>query len=170
MNNLVILWGGADIDPSLYGEERTPQCGMTNKQSDLQEFERIKAAIKNKQPILGICRGAQLLNVFKGGKMIQHIPSQGGMKPIVDVQSGSEYFVMKAHHQVCIPERTKDLEIIAESRVDNTYIPEIMYWKDINAIGIQGHPEWTNDKEFIKYFSEVIKQYLGVEHLQLRGY
>ena len=63
------LWGGVDIDSSLYGEPRHPKTQIPDKKRDREELEKIKTAIRLKVPIIGVCRGAQLLCVYHGGKL-----------------------------------------------------------------------------------------------------
>lgn len=165
MNKPVIIWGGADIDPSLYNEQRKG-CGHTDIDSDKRELNRIDQAIKNKQPIIGICRGLQMLTVHQNGKLIQHIPTQIGTKTITDVTTKEKIPVAKAHHQVCVLNPEANPHVIAESILEdiNVYIPEVVYFPHINALGIQGHPEWANkDDKITEYFFDKIKKYLNIE-------
>ena len=68
----LIIPGGADVDPALYGEENTACMGVDRALDDL-EMELIDYAVKRYVPILGICRGHQILNVYFGGSLIQDI-------------------------------------------------------------------------------------------------
>jgi putative glutamine amidotransferase len=70
----IVLTGGADIEPSWYGDEKHPAAGGYNKSRDDLEFEAVLQAQKRRLPMMGICRGHQLLNVAYGGTLIQHIP------------------------------------------------------------------------------------------------
>lgn len=69
----LMLPGGADIDPSLYGEKKVKECGPTDKAMDLFHIKLIKECIKQGKPVLGICRGSQLINVALGGTLYQDI-------------------------------------------------------------------------------------------------
>lgn len=69
----LVLSGGIDVDPRLYGERRHPETDWHHPFRDPYEFELLKEALRRDMPVLGICRGHQLLNVFMGGKLIQHI-------------------------------------------------------------------------------------------------
>lgn len=69
----LILSGGPDIDPMLYGEEPLAQIGMVNHERDRYEIMVVKAAEELKKPILGICRGVQILNVAYGGTLYQEV-------------------------------------------------------------------------------------------------
>jgi putative glutamine amidotransferase len=74
----VCLPGGPDVQPSVYGEEPHPQLGPTEPRVDAVELALVKAADRRKLPILGICRGMQLLNVARGGALHQHLPDAVG--------------------------------------------------------------------------------------------
>lgn len=76
--NGVCLSGGQDIDPSAYGEEAHPQLGPTERELDEFELALVRAADRRRLPILAICRGAQLVNVARGGTLIQHVPDVVG--------------------------------------------------------------------------------------------
>jgi putative glutamine amidotransferase len=72
----LLLTGGEDVEPSLYGQPRTHGCGPSNVERDRTEIALIKAAEKTRTPILAICRGPQVLNVALGGTLFQDIPSE----------------------------------------------------------------------------------------------
>ena len=72
----VLLTGGHDVDPSLYGEKRMPECGVSCKERDEMETELLKQALEKNMPILGICRGIQFLNVHLGGTLYQDLVKQ----------------------------------------------------------------------------------------------
>ncbi len=72
----VVLTGGEDVDPSLYGQPRHPECGAPNAARDSTEIALIRAARELNKPLLAICRGPQVLNVALGGTLFQDIPSQ----------------------------------------------------------------------------------------------
>ncbi|MBQ1466604.1 MAG: gamma-glutamyl-gamma-aminobutyrate hydrolase family protein [Eubacteriaceae bacterium] len=72
----ILFTGGGDADPVLYGEEKLPQCHEPDHDRDSFELELFRAARELGRPILGICRGCQLINVAMGGTLVQDIPSQ----------------------------------------------------------------------------------------------
>lgn len=74
----VLLIGGGDYEPSLYGEERNPKCGPSCLVKDQYEIELTRQAAKAGVPILGICRGLQTVNVAFGGSLVQDVPSVTG--------------------------------------------------------------------------------------------
>lgn len=71
-----LFTGGGDPDPKYYGQAMLPECGTPNVVRDEFEFALLKAVINAGKPVLGICRGEQMLNTALGGTLIQDIPSQ----------------------------------------------------------------------------------------------
>jgi putative glutamine amidotransferase len=70
----LLLTGGPDLDPSCYGAEPHPELGPTDPVVDAFEVELCRGAYRRGMPILGICRGAQVLNVARQGTLHQHVP------------------------------------------------------------------------------------------------
>jgi putative glutamine amidotransferase len=76
----LILQGGADIHPSVYGEEPMPTLGPVDAVRDTFELELLRAFVAAKKPIFGICRGLQLINVAHGGTLYQDLQHDGVAK------------------------------------------------------------------------------------------
>jgi putative glutamine amidotransferase len=72
----IVLPGGGDVDPRLYGQSPHPQTVVLDPARDEWEIEVVRSAAAEDLPILSICRGMQLLNVALGGTLIQHLPDQ----------------------------------------------------------------------------------------------
>ncbi len=72
----VLLSGGGDVDPRTYGEEPLPECGAPEVERDAAEIFFTRWALERRVPLLGICRGIQVLNVVRGGSLYQDLPSQ----------------------------------------------------------------------------------------------
>src|ERR1700676_547420 len=70
----LLITGGKDVDPAAYGQQPHPSTDQPGEQRDAWEFALLRAALKRKLPVLGICRGAQVLNVALGGTLYQHLP------------------------------------------------------------------------------------------------
>ncbi|WP_225830510.1 gamma-glutamyl-gamma-aminobutyrate hydrolase family protein [Streptomyces sp. NK08204] len=74
----VVLTGGEDLDPGLYGAEPHPCTGAPVPERDRWEWAVLTAALERDMPVLGVCRGMQLMNVQAGGTLIQHLPEKVG--------------------------------------------------------------------------------------------
>jgi putative glutamine amidotransferase len=74
----VVVAGGADLDPGLYGEQPHPETTGLRPERDAAEVPLMKAALDRDVPLLGICRGMQVLSVVRGGSLVQHLPDAVG--------------------------------------------------------------------------------------------
>ncbi|GAA1907168.1 gamma-glutamyl-gamma-aminobutyrate hydrolase family protein [Streptantibioticus ferralitis] len=74
----LVIAGGEDVDPSRYSAEPHPRTGPPARERDAWELALIEAALASGTPLLGICRGMQLLNVALGGTLVQHLPDEVG--------------------------------------------------------------------------------------------
>ena len=110
----VLLSGGPDIDPTLYRDESHPELGPTWRDLDEVELELAQSADERDMPVLGICRGAQTINVARGGTLYQHLPDLDG-SGVVHRQTDSGETVT---HGVEIVPGTRLAEIVGESRLE----------------------------------------------------
>lgn len=175
----LVIWGGQDISPTLYGELPHKYTGADNGLStrDKIESEACLEAKKNNIPIIGVCRGAQLLCALAGGKLIQHVDNHGGTHSIKDID-GKELKTSSVHHQMMFPFDI-DHEMIAWSKqkLSPVYLgtseyvsrmveedlvePEVVYFPEFKGLGIQGHPEFMSpSSEFVQYSLEKVERYL----------
>jgi gamma-glutamyl-gamma-aminobutyrate hydrolase PuuD len=92
----VVFTGGADLDPALYGAEAHPATDEPRRDRDAGELALLTAALERDMPVLAICRGSQLLNVARGGDLVQHLPELVGHDEHKEVPG--EF----AHHEVTI--------------------------------------------------------------------
>lgn len=88
----IILSGGDDINPSLYGGKY--QNNQVSAERDNTEKKLVEISIKKRMPLIGICRGAQLINVFFGGKLVQNIKSVTGIDHV-----GAQHLVTIIHKE-----------------------------------------------------------------------
>ena len=182
---LLILWGGEDISPSLYNQTISEsEADETPSKRDMFEWEMLRMAVARNIPIIGVCRGAQLVTAFAGGSLIQHVNGHNGHHQL-RTTDGREFISNSAHHQMMNPYNLPkgDYQVLAWTNPPKatTYVgefhkqvvldngelfsqypePEVVYYKKINALCIQGHPEWmpaTHD--FVIYCVEQAKQLL----------
>ena len=168
----LILWGGEDIATSIYGEN--PNKHVYNKypsSRDLREMELVKKAIELNVPIIGICRGAQLLCAMAGGTLAQHIEGHGNSHLVtLDDEDGSVIHCNSSHHQMMLP--PPSAKILATSMetwgngennksIKYNSTNEVVWFPNIKALGIQPHPEWTNcPKDFLDYCIRKIHEYI----------
>ena len=71
-----LFTGGQDVDPTLYGAEKLPECGELSRERDAMEARLLRLAMAARKPIFGICRGIQVMNAALGGTLYQDLPSQ----------------------------------------------------------------------------------------------
>jgi putative glutamine amidotransferase len=74
----VVFSGGGDLDPELYGAEPHDETDVPRQERDAAELHLLEAALERDMPVLAICRGSQLLNVARGGDLVQHLPEEVG--------------------------------------------------------------------------------------------
>jgi putative glutamine amidotransferase len=97
----LLLAGGSDIDPVSYGAARAEATDHTTPLRDDLELALARGALERDLPILGICRGLQLLNVVRGGTLLQHLPDVAGVKPQHRRNAGT--FVGNEHEVALVP-------------------------------------------------------------------
>jgi putative glutamine amidotransferase len=157
----LMLAGGADIDPTSYGQLAAPETVGTVPQRDAFEIALVRAAIARDMPVLGICRGMQLINVALGGTLHQHLPQRlghdehlrsfgsfEGSDHDVDLLEGSLAaraagelrHVTKSHHHQGVDEVGEDLLVSGVATVDG--LPEAIELPGRRfVLGVQWHPE-----------------------------
>jgi len=170
----LLLHGGGDISPSIYNQEPNSHCHAGNRpsQRDLEEIEFVNQALKMELPIIGICRGAQLLCALDGGYLIQHINGHTcGEHTITDVRTGEYFKSTSAHHQMMVPVEKHSVVLAIhpgglrgvdenDKEVPFKYCPEIVLFPRMRGIGIQGHPEWSVGSNFNHYCASLINEFL----------
>lgn len=74
--DLVFLCGGEDVNPSRYGQAKSPRCERINEVRDVYEWAVLDACVKVRKPVFGVCRGEQIINCYFGGTLIQDINTE----------------------------------------------------------------------------------------------
>jgi putative glutamine amidotransferase len=74
----LVLTGGGDVDPAFYGQQPHPRSYNISRRRDSFEFNLLEEALSRDMPVLAICRGSQVLNVARGGDLVQHLPEEVG--------------------------------------------------------------------------------------------
>jgi gamma-glutamyl-gamma-aminobutyrate hydrolase PuuD len=160
MVDMLVLTGGEDISPKIYGD--TPRRGAQwDQHRDATDIAVAQAAIARKIPVVGICRGGQLLNCLNGGKLWQDVDGHSyGNHPAQywdeKERQLSTIQVSSAHHQMMIPGAGAKLLLWADSlsgiysggdktvRKKKLKEPEVLFYEKTKSMCIQYHPEWMD--------------------------
>lgn len=157
----LLLPGGGDMDPKFYGQERIPACGEPNLLRDAAEPLLLRAFLAADKPVLGICRGIQVMNAVLGGDLYQdikpfeHLPHNDHWAKVhtVTVRRGTllsrilgqdTVLVNSQHHQAV--DRVAPGFTLAALSEDG--IVEAIEKPDARfCLGVQWHPEWLSDAD-----------------------
>lgn len=157
----IVLTGGPDINPLLYGEEPLEKLGIVNHERDEYELELVRTAAELHKPLLGICRGAQMLNVAFGGTLHQDIHFSAGAQikhfqtsaqrealwhtaiiepaSVLAVILGQSTLMVNSYHHQSVKELASGF--IVAARAKDNLIEAIERPGDLFVLGIQWHPE-----------------------------
>src|SRR3954466_9314817 len=182
----LILAGGADVDPAAYGQAPHPLTINTNPERDAFEIALAEAAIARDLPFLGVCRGMQVLNVARGGTLLQHLPeSHGhddhrrnpgtfeGSDHQVRLTSGSlaaraageEVHRTLSHHHQGVDRVGEGLIVTGHSDLDD--LPEAVELPDRRfVLGVQWHPEADETRQLIASLVDDSRDYAGARSMR----
>jgi putative glutamine amidotransferase len=104
----MVFVGGDDVAPELYGAERHPRTGVRHERRDAVELALMRRALERDLPVLAICRGFQLLNVARGGTLVQHL------EDVLDQRPHREDDGTYGRHEVVTIEGTRLRSILGE--------------------------------------------------------
>jgi putative glutamine amidotransferase len=153
----LLLTGGVDIDPALYGEQPHPRTEEVNRARDEIELRLLREAFASGLPVLAVCRGHQLLNVCLGGSLLQHVESGAHVSHEavtssfheIKIDAGSKLrgiyeterlLVNSRHHQAVTPEGlAQGLKCTAVS--DDGLVEGVESPAHGWVVGVQWHPE-----------------------------
>jgi len=163
----LILTGGGDLDPGRYGAAPDPRTTRVNPERDTAEFELLAAALAAGLPVLGICRGLQILNVACGGTLRQHLPGGGhsadpgtfgahrvrvaGGSRLAGILGDGWLDVPTSHHQGI--ERLGD-GLVATARAADGVTEAVELppaaGRHPFVVAVQWHPEASGDERLVK--------------------
>jgi putative glutamine amidotransferase len=167
----IVFSGGSDLDPDLYGQEAHPQTTGLVPERDRAELVLLEAALERDMPVLAICRGSQVLNVARGGDLVQHLPDVVGDEKHnhtpgtfadhdVTVEEGTvlagmvgDHVPVKSHHHQGLGRLGEGLRVSAHAEdgtVEAVEDPERRF-----AVGVLWHPEAADDAAL---FEELVRQ------------
>ncbi len=172
----IVFTGGSDIDPELYGEEPHPETFGVHRQRDDAELALLRGALERDMPVLGICRGIQVLNVGLGGDLHQHLPEVVGheghkhdppghfLQHEVEIEPetklaevlGERTQVMSHHHQGL---RRVGEGLVEAARAEDGAVEAIEAPGKRFAIGVLWHPEAAPDTALFEAFVEEARRY-----------
>ena len=167
--------GGADVDPALYGADPHPETDDSAAPARQRELALLTAALERDLPVLAICRGTQLLNVARGGDLVQHLPEEVGTddhKEIpgrfsrhpVEVKEGTRLggivgapsTVASHHHQGLgrVGEGLVESAWAADGTLEGVEDPEMRF-----VVGVQWHPEAGDDQRLFEALVDEARAY-----------
>jgi putative glutamine amidotransferase len=171
----IVFSGGADVDPAHYGAKAHPETDVPHTRRDAGELALLQAALARDLPTLAICRGFQLLNVARGGDLVQHLPETVGndvhkrvpgefaVHP-VEVKEGSRLAsivgpvpeVTSHHHQALgrVGEGLVESAWAADGTLEAVEDPTLRF-----AVGVQWHPEESEDAALFEALVEQARAY-----------
>jgi putative glutamine amidotransferase len=175
----LVLAGGADVDPAAYGAERDPHTMGTVPERDEFEIALAQRALERDMPFLGICRGMQVMNVARGGTLIQHLPDDMGHEDhrralgtfenadhdvrladgsLAARVAGERIHSTKSHHHQGVRDIGEGLEVTGWATVDD--LPEVIEDPTRRfALGVQWHPEADMTSPLIAALVEQAREY-----------
>lgn len=157
-----LLTGGQDVAPSFYGAKSSPHCGETCEERDIMDQRLLISAIAADKPVLGICRGLQLMNAALGGTLYQDLPTEFQSAvdhvmtppydravhkvrvladtPLADMLGAGEIGVNSYHHQAVKDPASclKTAAISEDGLIEAMYMPNKRF-----VLGVQWHPEFA---------------------------
>ena len=168
LDALVVTGGAGDLDPALYGDERHPETGPVQEERDAYELSLVRGALEREMPVLGICRGMQVLNVAYGGTIEQHLPDVLGHEEhrrtpgtfadhevrlvpdsLAARAAGSERTSAKSQHHQGIKEVGEGLQVtgwaVEDDAVEALEDPSCPF-----VLGVLWHPEEDEKSQLIK--------------------
>ncbi len=178
----LLLIGGADLDPASYGAERAPATESTYPDRDAFEIALLRGAVERGMPVLGICRGMQILNVAFGGTLAQDLVSADGANPhrralgtfegtehlvaldpgsLAERAVGETRHVARCHHHQGVQELGEGLLVTGRAVVDG--MPEAIETSDGSwVLGVQWHPEADSRSRLFHALAEAARERLTV--------
>lgn len=183
--DLIVFTGGEDVHADLYGDPMHPTT-FSSRGRDAAEQIVFEEAIALNIPMVGVCRGAQFLNVMSGGKMYQDVEGHTCGTHLAFDNDGQLHVVSSTHHQMMLPDTNKGEVILVAQDFNGaplstnrlthigdgefgdpheTTMPDIeaVYYKDTNCLCFQPHPEYYGkDHQCQQLFFRFIDEYLKI--------
>jgi putative glutamine amidotransferase len=142
----IVLTGGTDVDPALYGEKPHPETEPPDRERDDYESALLRDAIAHDMPVLAICRGMQLMNVVCGGTLIQDIPNhrktvhEVELSPPLTSIYGTDRMTVNSRHHQAVGRVGEGLLVTARDPADGI-VEGLALSGHRFAIAVEWHPE-----------------------------
>ena len=172
----IMFTGGADVNPLRYGEKVFNHATHTHNTRDAIEFDLFTLGKRLGKKFIGVCRGAQLLCVANGDRLIQNVDNHLNRTHGINTLDGRLIPVIGDHHQMMAPDNGL---VVAFSKGLSTYYedgmgkatpfkregeviePEAVYYEISSSLGVQFHPEWAGETHPSRhYFNELVEEYI----------
>lgn len=171
----IVFSGGADVDPALYGAHAHGETDEPQKRRDASEMALLREALERDLPTLAVCRGVQLMNVARGGDLVQHLPEHVGHElhretpgtfsehPIA-VQEGSRLQAVVGSDPRVTSHHHQSLGKVGEGLVETAWADDgtVEAIEDPSrrfAVGVQWHPESGDDDALFEALVEEARTY-----------
>ena len=171
----IVFSGGADVDPSLYGAEAHPTTDTPQARRDAGELALLTAALERDLPTLAICRGFQLLNVARGGDLVQHLPETVGsdehkqapgtfVEHPVEMKEGTRLAGMVGARSDVTSHHHQGVGKLGDGLVEAAWAQDgtLEGFEDPSrrfAVGVQWHPEAGEGKALFETLVEEARAY-----------
>jgi putative glutamine amidotransferase len=172
----LVVTGGIDVDPALYGGDHHPVMAGVRPEQDQAELALLEAALERNMPVLAICRGSQLLNVLRGGDLLQHLAEGNASAELHGDGTGAA-----AEHVVAVREGSRLADLLgartavvsehhqAFGRI-GTGLEEVAWAQDGTvealedagkryAVGVLWHPERSESSELFRALVDEARRY-----------
>lgn len=161
-----LITGGSDMDPKYYGEVNEGLSQGVSEELDTLDKIVVEYAVKNKKPLLGICRGCQSINVVLGGSLHQHIGTDHKGKAydhtVVttenDVLKFEKNIIINSYHHQAVNKVAPGLQVVAR-HTDGTI--EALVHENLPIIAVQWHPEKFDNDPVSKIIFDKFFEFIG---------
>lgn len=171
-SDVVVLTGGQDINPAIYKQRPIPGTYFTADRDQVDQ-RAVELGLKDGKFMVGICRGAQLINCYNGGTLWQDVDRHHGTHAVLDLVSKKQWgSILSVHHQMMRPGpggevvgvsyestyKADDKGKISSAGEDRHGDPEVVWYASSKSLCFQSHPEFGHP-ETTKFFWELMDRY-----------
>jgi putative glutamine amidotransferase len=183
----LILSGGGDVDPASYGAQRDPRTAAVSPERDAFELALTRRAVERDLPVLGVCRGMQILNVAFGGTLTQHLPDRVGHErhrrtpgtfddhdvrleadSLAAAAAGELLHPTRSHHHQGVDVIGDGLAVTGRSTLDDL-VEALELPGSRFALGVQWHPEADERSRVIGALVRAASEYRSARQLTHTG-